>query len=359
MTSSTYTVEVTRASAADFAQTVYVKASNNIGAADHFGSSMAFDGDTLVVGAPLRGSGAGGVYVFVREGGAWSEQAFLQADNGESGDVFGHSVAISGDTIAVGAILEDGGSAGVDGADNNDEPESGSVYVFTRSGASWSQQAYLKASNVEGGDQFGFSVAVSGDTLAVGAIGEESAATGIGGAEDDNTATPAAGAVYVFRRTGTDWAQDAYVKASNTDAADHFGRSVALDGDALAVGAYREASNDSGVDAIQDNDEAPDSGAVYVFSRSSGAWLQDEYIKASNAEGGDQFGYSVALSGDTLAVGAWKERSAGAQTNNDAVGAGAAYVFIRNGTTWSQEGYLNGDQTPNPVIDSGAVYIFR
>src|SRR5262249_7132964 len=156
-------------------------------------------------------------------------------------------------------------------------------------GGVWTQQAYLKASNTEANDQFGVSVAISGNTLAVGAQFEASS-----GVQSDNSA-PGAGAVYVFTRTGTVWTQQAYLKASNADANDQFGVAVALAGDTLAVGAIGEASESQGVNHPGNNNNAPGTGAVYVFTRTSGTWSQEAYIKASNVSG--QFGSGVALAG--------------------------------------------------------------
>ena len=339
-------------------QQAYLKAINT-GAGDGFGSSVAISGDTLVVGAPSEDSNArgvngdffndssqdaGAVYVFVRTGGVWSFQAYLKASNTDvfdSFDHFGSSVAISDNTIAVGAQYESGG--GVSGA-------SGAVYVFTRIGSDWSQQMYLKASNAGGSsgrfdmsDSFGASIALWGDALAVGAPGEDSQAIGINGNQTDNSALDS-GAVYVFARTGTIWSQQAYVKASNTDAEDAFGASVALSGDTLAVGAVGEASNSTDIDGNQLDNSAPASGAVYTFRQAGGVWSQEAYLKASNTNIRDEFG-RVALAGDTLVVGAWKEDSAsvgvnGNQSDETAVNSGAAYVFIRRNGTWAQQAYV-------------------
>src|SRR6185436_7374739 len=219
---------------------------------------------------------------------------------------------------------------------------SGAVYVFTRSGTTWIQQAYVKASNTEANDQFGYSVALSanGSTLAVGAIKEDSKATGIGGDEADNSAL-GSGAVYVFTRSDATWIQQAYVKASNPRKDGQFGASVALSGDGstLAVGAPGEDGS------------VIDVGAVYVFTHDT-MWTQQMYLKASNPGAGDQFGASVALSGDgsTLAVGAHGEGSVatgvgGDQANNAAVNAGAVYVFMRCGMTWGQQAYVKATNT--------------
>src|SRR5262249_23061327 len=152
-------------------------------------------------------------------------------------------------------------------------------------GATWRQQAYIKASNTHADDQFGTSVALSADgsILAVGAIGESSAATGVDGSQADHAA-PGAGAVYLFARSATTRRQQAYIKASNTSAGDGFGMSVALsaDGATLAVGALDEDSAATGVDGNQADNSAASAGAVYVFTRSATAWSQQAYLKASN-----------------------------------------------------------------------------
>ncbi len=162
----------------------------------------------------------------------------------------------TGDTLAVGAQFEASGN----GSQSDDSaPDAGAVYVFTRTGGVWTQQAYLKASNAEANDQFGVAVALAGDTLAVGALGEASEARGINHAGNNNNA-PGSGAAYVFTRTAGVWSQQAYVKASN--AGGLFGYGVALAGDTLAVGAPFEASNATGINGDQDNNNAPLSGAV-------------------------------------------------------------------------------------------------
>lgn len=336
-----------------WSQQAYLKAINT-GAGDGFGSSVAISGDTLVVGAPFEDSNARGVngdflnnnsldagaaYVFVRAGGAWSFQAYLKPSNTDvvdSFDRFGASVSLANDTIAIGAPSEGGGV--------------GAVYVFTRVGTTWTQEAYIRSSNAGGSsarfdspDAFGSRVVVSGDTLAVGAPGEDSNAVGVNGNQSDNSALDS-GAVYIFARSGGAWSQQAYVKASNAEAGDGFSR-VALVGDTLVVGAPGEDSNAVGVNGNQSDNTAIDSGAVYVFTRSGGLWQQESYVKASNTEAGDEFGDSVAVEGEMLSVGAWKEDSAstgvnGDQFNNGAVNSGAVYLFTRHEGAWRQQAYI-------------------
>ncbi|HSH28224.1 MAG TPA: hyalin, partial [Wenzhouxiangella sp.] len=180
-------------------------------------------------------------------------------------DEFGLSVAVDGDTVVVGAHGEASNATGVDGDQgDNSATDAGAAYVFVRSGSTWSQQAYLKASNTDAYDYFGWSVAVDGDTVVVGASGEDSNATGVDGNQSDNS-TSNAGAAYVFVRSGSTWSQQAYLKASNTDAGDGFGWSVALEGDTVVVGAYGEDSNATGVDGNQSDNSAGSAGAAYVF----------------------------------------------------------------------------------------------
>jgi hypothetical protein len=327
------------------AQQAYLKASNT-GAYTWFGESVAVSGDTVVVGARWEASsatgvngnqsdnsawGAGAAYVFVRNGTTWSQQAYLKASNTGALDQFGYSVAVSGDTIVVGAYSEDSNATGVNGDQGNDNaPDSGAAYVFVRSGTTWSQQAYLKASNTGADDRFGVEVAVSGDTIVVGALQEASNATGVNG-DQSNNGTTWAGAAYVFVRSGTTWSQQAYLKASNTGLFDRFGESVAVSGDTIVVGARFEASNATGVNGDQSNNGATGAGAAYVFVRSGTTWSQQAYLKASNTGMLDLFGF-VSVSGDTVVVGAAQEAS-------NATG-------------------VNGDQSNDNAPDSGAAYVF-
>jgi hypothetical protein len=374
-------------------QQAYLKASNT-NTNDDFGASVAVSGDTVVVGAPDEDSAAtavngdqadnsaehaGAVYVFVRNGVQWSQQAYLKASNTEGGDEFGSSVAVSGDTVVVSARYEDSAATGVNGnqADNSANA-AGAAYVFVRSGAVWSQQAYLKDSNTGAGDGFGWNVAMSGDTVVVGAYGE--------------------GAAFVFVRSGTEWTQQAHLKASNAEGTDLFGWSVAVAGDTVVVGAPFEDSVATGVNGNQADNSAGYAGAAYVFVRSGTEWSQQAYLKASNTEKDDVFGYWVAAAGDTVVVGAPFESSSatginGNQTDNRSREAGAAYVFVRSGTEWSQHVYLkasnteasdwfggvavsrdtvivgasgessaavgvNGNQADNGAKDAGAAYVF-
>lgn len=381
----------------------YFKASNT-DRNDWFGWSLALSGDgqTLAVGATQEASNAqgidgdqsdnslyaaGAVYVFTLENGEWVQDAYVKASNTKAEqDRFGYSVALSDDgtVMAVGAIRENSNATGINGDQSSTAgARSGAVYAFARSDGAWSQTAYIKPSNTmaapeeeeeedetEGTDEeiainagfhFGHSVALSGDglTLAVGAIGEASAARGIDG-DQTNRQAPASGAVYVFTHGGdNDWSQQAYVKASNTRRDNFFGWSVALSesGNTLAVGAPEEGSNGIGVEATQNNNRVPGTGAVYVFTRSSSdAWSQQSYIKPAENYPGlganfqKRFGTSVSLSanGDTLAVGAPGDLSVGTGPGADpadynpefAFNSGAVYLYSRNNNQWAQADYL-------------------
>ena len=382
-------------------QVAYLKASNAEGA-DHFacggslpghiGNAIAVSGDgtTVAVGAPHESSAArgingnqddnslynsGAVYVYVRRGDAWTQQAYIKASNSGQSDMFGLSLALSrdGNTMAVAAPWEASASTGVNGNENDDSiPQAGAVYIFTRTGNSWTQHAYIKASNtgrkgvgddIEG-DQFGFSLSLSGDgnTLAVGAVGEDSNATGINGIQTDDSAA-GSGAVYVFTRTGNAWAQQAYLKSSNSEAADLFGYGVGLsqDGNALAVAGYDEDGSGKGVNPPVDNG-GNGTGAIYAFDRRGSAWRQTGYFKGSRSQRNDALGYSVAMSGDgnTIAAGTAEESCLNGGINPSgcdvdtfpsdlqAGSVGAVYVWTRRGDTWAEQVFIKAS---NPDLE--------
>ena len=384
----------------------YLKASNGE-AYDHFGcggastghtgNSVAIsrDGNTLAIGAPYESSGArgidgeqadnssfasGAVYVFTRQGENWIQQAYVKASNTGASDHFGSSVVLSGDgnTLAVAAHFESSAATGINGDENDDSiPQAGAVYVFTRVGDTWSQQAYIKASNtgraggpdeLGDGDQFGYSLALGadGDTLAVGAITEDSNSRSIGENQQDDT-LDASGAVYVFARAGETWSQRAYLKASNSEAGDLLGFAVALsaDGTTLVASSYDEDGGSRAIDGPDDNLRAA-SGALFVFEFDGGAWRETAYLKGSRSERTDQLGYAVAISddGDTIAGGAGDEDCLLPGVNppgcdNDSpeeIGAniwvGAAYVFVRQGNTWTEQAFVKASN-PRPYNSYG------
>ncbi|MGA2208203.1 MAG: FG-GAP repeat protein [Acidimicrobiales bacterium] len=258
---------------------------------DSFGTSVAVSGSTAVVGAPDALSGSGAAYVFTRKGKKWSEQAVLTA-SGAAGAAFGSSVAMTGSQIVVGAP-DEGSTAGA-------------AYVFTGSGATWTQQAELTASNQASADYFGYSVAISGSTVAVGAFGQDAST----------------GAAYVFDFAHGKWSQQADLVAGDAAPSADFGYSVAVSSKTLLVGAYGSNSG---------------TGAAYVFARSGSVWSQQAELTASDGTPGGDFGNSVALAGSTAVVGADLESSS----------AGTAYVFVQNGDVWSQQAELvAGDAAP-------------
>jgi trimeric autotransporter adhesin len=337
-----------------FATSHFIKASNTH-AGDLFGYAVAVSGDgsTLAISARFESSAAtgidgnqsdtsatdaGAVYVFVRAGTTWQQQAYVKASNTNAADYFGTSLALSttGDTLVVGATNEASAASGVDGNQlDNSLPGAGAAYVFVRAGTTWSQQAYLKASNPGGNYNFGATTAISGDgsTIAICATNEASASAGIDGNQAD-TSEPSAGAVYVFVAGAGTWSQQAYVKASNPDAGDFFGEGIGLsnDGNTLAIGAYQEASGATGVNGNQADNSAPQTGALYVFARAT-MWSQQAYVKATPAAP-RILGWSLALSSDasTLVAGAPYDSSG-------ATGIGA-------------------DPTAGSATESGAVLVF-
>jgi len=341
-----------------WAQQAYIKpAVTTAGIEFGWALSLSSDGNTLVVGSPGGAGGMGAAIVFERSGGFWTQQVALQASNPAVQDFFGSSVGLSADgsTLVVGAPYEDSAATGVGGdQSSNAAADSGAAYVFVRNGTTWAQQAYLKASNAEAGDEFGTSAALSadGNTLVVAAAKEDSAATGINGDQVSNAAD-GSGAAYVFVRAGASWMQQAYLKSSNSEGGDEFAIHLALsaDGNTLAVGADTEDSDAQGIGGDQSRNVSPDSGAAYVFTRGGATWSQQAYVKASDPNGSDRFGFNVALSsdGNMLAVGAPNEASSSIGINSSPVlttgRAGAAYVFLRNATTWAQKSYIKASNT--------------
>ena len=351
-----------------WSQEAYIKASNTgeagrgneLGDGDQFGFSLALsaDGHTLAVGAIAEDSAAAGidgdqsdnsamsagaVYLYTRTDTAWTQQAYIKPTNPGGGDLFGYAVSLTadGNMLAVGAYDEDGSLAGTNEFQDDETSGTGAIYVFTRGGNAWAQTAYLKASNAETGDSLGATAAISaaGNTLATTSLDEDGATTGVNSTPvPDTEPNVSMGSVYVFVRDGDNWSEQAYVKASNTGLEDSFGARLALsgDGDTLAVGAQLEDSAARGIDGEQDDDSAQEAGVVYLFTRDGATWSQIAYVKGSNTEAFDEFGSSIALSGDgsSMAVGARGEDSAatgvgGDQDDNSSFESGAVYVFQR------------------------------
>ena len=290
---------------------------------DSFGYSVSLSGDVAVVGAD--GIGTGSAYVFVKPGGGWltstaiTETAKLTASDGVAGDLFGHSVAVSGDVVVVGAFWDD-----------DKGTNSGSAYVFVKPGGGWltstaiTQTAKLTASDGAAGDFFGDSVSISGSTVVVGAPMHNSEQ----------------GKAYVFVQPGGGWltttaiSETAKLTASDGAAGDLFGHSVAVSGDVVVVGASHDDSSQ---------------GSAYVFVQPGGGWLTNTAITetakltASDGAAGDDFGYSVSISGDTIVVGA-------ADGDSD---RGSAYVFFKPSGGWldmTQAGKLTASDV---AVDDG------
>ena len=327
-----------------------------------FGSEVAIDGDTAIVGAPREidfYGGAGVAYVFVRTGAIWTQQAVLEAQDAPLDRWFGGSVAIDGDTAIVGAPFDDNGG-------NNFN--SGAAYVFTRTGVNWTQQAKLLASDTFDLRWFGHSVTVDGDTAVIGAPFHDNAGIATGaaygftraagvwtqdpimtasdafagdffgwsvslsgsvvaiGADLDDDMGVDSGSAYVFERGGASWSQSAKITASNGAAGDQFGVDVALDGSVVVVG------------SILGDGDATDSGTAYVFERQFSAWPERALLKASDGEAGDGFGASVAVSGPNAWVGAFYDDDAGTD-------AGAAYLYTGSGSSWAEDSKTTGSDT--------------
>ncbi|MGQ0619520.1 MAG: hypothetical protein ACT4QA_06325 [Panacagrimonas sp.] len=285
------------------------------GVSDAFGTDVGISGDTVVVGARADNVGSnldqGAAYIFVRSGTTWAQQAKLLADDGSEHDQFGWNVGISGDTVVVGATFDD-----VDGI-----VDAGSAYVFERSGTSWTQQARLVATDRADFDGFGGSVSISGDTVGVGAGGDD-----IGGNADQ-------GSAYIFVGSGTNWSQQGKLVAADGGAGDNF-YVVSVSGDTALVGALRA-----------DNGGNTNQGSAYVFARSGESWSQQAKLVAADGATDDLFGQNVAISADTAVVG-----SHGADIGGNDL-QGSAYVFILSGAGWSQQAKLLAD-------DGAAVDIF-
>jgi FG-GAP repeat protein len=297
-------------------------------AGDHFGASVAISGETVVVGARdddgAAGSDQGSAYVFVRSGVVWNQQQKLEASDAGAGDQFGFSVAITGETVVVGARFDDG-AAGSD---------QGSAYVFVRSGGVWSQQQKLEASDAAAFDNLGDSVGISGETVVVGA------------SQDDGAAGSAQGSAYVFVRSAGVWSQQQKLEASDAAAFDNLGDSVGISGETIVVGALAD-----------DGAAGSNQGSAYIFVRSGGVWSQQQKLEASDAAADDVFGASVGISGETVVVGALADD--GAAGSNQ----GSAYVFVRSGGVWSQQQKLEasdagaGDQFGFSVSISGETFV--
>jgi trimeric autotransporter adhesin len=353
--------------------------------------------------ALVGGSVSGGVYVYIKLADGWAEESYIKAYNTEAGDAFGASIALSddGNTLAVGAIGEDSAATGIydttssnntssstsnnssnssssiGPANNgciyrnaagiyfadascgvvNDVPplellDNGAAYIFKRNADVWVQQTYVKPEFAFYQTFFGYSIDLSADgmTLAVGAAGDASPETGVGAsATTTNLDNPNSGSAYIFVNDGTQWTQQTYIKPSTLAPGSLFGSSLSLsaNGDHLVVGAYRESSYAKGIDGDNGDTSANSAGAAYVFKRDGTQWTQKSYVKASNTDINDRFGLSLDLSddGSLLAVGAHRE-------------AGKGFSVVGSSSSQSSSSASSLDQTDNSLEASGAVYLY-
>ena len=264
---------------------------------DHFGNSVSIDGDYAVIGAIWEDDGSGAAYIFHRNGTSWTEQAKITAYDGTAEDMFGYSVSISGDYAVVGAYLHD------DIINNR-----GAVYIFHRNGTNWVHQAKLEASGGAEDDEFGWSVSIDGDYVVIGSPGDDDVGNG-------------AGSAYLFHRNGTSWGVLDKITASDGAKFDNFGNSVSISGDYVVVG------------ALWDDIDGTRSGSAYIFHRYESNWTEKAKITSSDGEDEDWFGKSVSISGDYTVIGAYGD------DDNDS-NSGSAYIFHKNGTDWEEQAKL-------------------
>ena len=310
---------------------------------DYFGTCVSIDGTTAVVGAHGNdddGSFSGSAYIFERTVGGWEQVAKLTADDASTEDNFGYSVAISGDTVIVGAW-----------GDDDLGSYSGSAYVFQCTTGSWEQVAKLTAGDGGTNNWFGYSVSLSGTTAIIGA-------------NYDNDNGEGSGSAYIFECTASGWEEVAKLIASDGTIDEHFGCSVSISGTTAIVGAY------------YDDDNGNASGSAYLFELTTSGWEQIEKITASDNAGGDVFGYSVSVCGNRAIVGAYGDDS-------NVSNSGSAYQFEHTTTGWEQIDKLtandraSGDYFGYSVaindttvivgvrndddnrVDSGSAYIFQ
>ena len=331
---------------------------------DLFGNSVAISGDAAIIGA-WNDDGRfefawGSAYLFRFVDGSWTDEQKITPSDADSQDRFGHVVAISGDIAVVGSPMND------DACPDDTFCDSGSAYVFRFENGSWTEEKKLIAFDDERTDQYGISVSVSGDVIVIGAPWEDESCGGSPGCN--------AGAAYVYRFTGKTWELDQKLMASDADFIDEFGLSVSISGNNILVGARG------------DNDDGFNSGSAYIFEYDGETWVETPKLTASDAQEGDEFGWGVSISGDVAIIGAGLDDTACPE--NVLCNSGSAYIFRFDGKKWIEEqkieapdmaqgdqfgrsvsidgGYAvvgsrwNDDLCPeDPDCDSGAAYLFR
>ncbi|MCD4817170.1 MAG: FG-GAP repeat protein, partial [Candidatus Cloacimonetes bacterium] len=255
---------------------------------DHFGRVVSISGDYAIIGAYAddndNGNFAGSAYIFYYDGSSWSQQAKLTASDGETYDLFGVSVSISGDYVVIGTYCDDGNLT-----------EAGAIYFFHYDGSIWVQQAKFFASDAEAHDLFGHSVSISGDYAIIGS-----------GGDDDNGNF--SGSAYIFHYDGSSWSQQTKLTASDSGGGDYFGGCVSISGDYVIIG----ASDDDDIDYF--------AGSAYIFHYDGSSWSQQTKLTASDGADGDHFGHSVSISGNQAVIGAYMD-----DDNGDY--SGSAYFY--------------------------------
>jgi hypothetical protein len=301
-----------------------------------FGNSVSISGDFAIIGAFVEeedemGSNtmtyAGAAYIFRRVNGNWIQEQKLVASDRSENDRFGSAVSISGEFAIVGSPHDDTDASGA-----NKKGLAGSVYIFKRVNDSWIQVQKIVPTDREAGDLFGSYVSISGESLVVGAPSE--------GDNPDIGSGTYQGAAYVFKNTNTEWIQEQKLVALDRGYLDHFGSSVSISGDFVVVGAYWESENTEGVSTKSN------AGSAYVFKRTNNVWAQEQKLIASDRNAGDYFGYSVAIDGGYLVVGAKSEDEAGIGSAK-VEEAGSAYIFKRTNGIWlEQQKIVAADREP-------------
>jgi len=285
---------------------------------DQFGAtvSISSDGNYVIVGGVFEDGGAGdplsnagAAYIYTRSGSSWTQQAKIVSSDLQAGDQFGRAVSINDDgTYAlVGASSEDGGAG-------DPVTDAGAVYVFTRSGSTWTEQGILRASDAQLSDLFGYNLSINSDGTYA-----------IVGAYAEDTSFTSAGSAYIFTRSGSTWTEQAILRPSDPETSGYFGFSVSMnnDGSYVVIGAYSANT---------------DTGAAYIFTRSGSTWTQQQILRPlETVTKNDSFGKSVAINGfgDVVVIG-----SDDAEDDDVPSGSGFVYIFTRSGSTWKQEDRL-------------------
>ena len=273
---------------------------------DNFGSAIAVDGNHLFIGAFMdddnSSTNSGSVYYFSYDGNNWTEQAKLHASDAYGNDNFGSAIAVDGNHLFIGAYMDD----------ENLSTNSGSVYYFTFDGTQWTEKAKLYAGDPNGNDNFGNAIAVDGNHLFIGAL-----------MDDDNLSTNS-GSVYYFSYDGSNWTEQAKLHASDANGNDNFGNAIAVDGNHLFIGAY-----------MDDENLSTNSGSVYYFSYDGNNWTEQVKLNASDAEGNDIFGSSIAVDGNNLFIGAYMD------DDNSSTNSGSVYYFSYDGNNWTEQSKLH------------------